>query len=85
VPVAPEVQLYVNGAVPPEAFTVDEPLHRLHPGAAMAEVAVIAAGDVIFVVKVLKQLLASVTITVYIPLHRLLAVFPNCPLLQLTT
>jgi hypothetical protein len=64
VPVAPEVQLYVNGPVPPEAVTVEVPLQRLHPGAAIADVAVMAEGEVILVVKVLKQLLASVTITV---------------------
>jgi hypothetical protein len=64
----------VYGAVPPTRVTLAVPLPPLHGAGVFAGVAVNAGGAVMVIVCVLVQPLASLTVTVYEPAVRLLAV-----------
>jgi hypothetical protein len=79
--VPPEgAQEYVYGAVPPEGITDAAPVHKpLHNMLVCVCVAVNAGGCVMEYVRVDVHPLASVTVTVYVPTPRPVAVEPVPP------
>jgi hypothetical protein len=71
---------YVYGAVPPEGTTVALPVHApLHKTFTCDCVAVNAGGCVMLNVRVVVHPFASVTVTVYVPIHNAEAVAPVPP------
>ena len=66
--VAPVFQEYVKGAVPPDAVTVAAPFASpKHNGSVPVILATNRGGSTSVMVKVVSQLLESVTVTVYVP------------------
>lgn len=81
-PVCPLLQTKLNVPVPPVAITLALPFDNPQAAATGVILAVMAAGSVIVTVLMIWQLLASVTVTVKIPLVSPPAVCVTEPLLQ---